>query len=445
METSKAVKVLKGAALIDGKGKDVLKNPVVVIEGSRIKEIGKEGQIKVPAEAALIEMNDYTLMPGMMDIHIHPAAYNISTFLNYRVSMLEVTPQLQLLYTLLHVQMCFEMGFTTLRCHPWHNPWATNYGIHNTAELVAIRDAIKTGIFAGPRLITGGKAINTNSHLELMVPSAAIRPPGSTADGPYELRKMVRNNLRIGCDFIKTCASGGGGTDKEEPEIRNLTQEELDAVVDEAHAYHKHCSCHCFTPLSQKMAVRAGVDTIEHCVFTDDDAIAAMREGNKILVPTLAHRSDRAIEVRRRQGAPEFVVQKMMRIQPHTKETFQKLYKAGIRMALGTDTTVDPEMATNAYELEIYVNYGMTPLEAIQTATKNAAEAIWLDKDTGTLEEGKFADILAIDGDPLKDIRILQDKQKIKMVMKEGTIFVDRRAGHEKYVISDEKWNWKRI
>jgi imidazolonepropionase-like amidohydrolase len=434
-------KVLRGRRLIDGKGGEVPKGACVLLEGPLIQAVGTERDMRLPRGAEVIDLPDCTLMPGLMDIHLHTSAYNILTFQNPRVAHFETTPQLQMLYTLLHAQMCFEMGFTTLRNHPW----VTAYGGANTAELVAIRDAIQAGVFAGPRLFVGGHAIITNSHLDLLHPGMALRQPGLTADGPWELRKLVRSQLRMGCDYIKTCASGGGGTEKEEPDIRNMTQEELDAIVDEAHAFHKRCACHCFTPAAQRMAVRAGVDTIEHCVFTDDEAIAMMKTEDKIIVPTLAHRSDRAIEVRRRAGSSEFVLKKMKKIQPYTKETFQKFHQAGIKIALGTDSQIDPEMGTSAHEMEIYVDYGMTPMEAIQTGTRNAAEALGLERETGTLEAGKWADIIAVEGNPLRDIRVLQDKSKIQMVMKEGKIFVFRKPGQEKYVIHDPDWGWKRI
>lgn len=433
------LKVLKGSRLIDGNGGEPIKNAVVVIDGKRIKEVGTENQVHVPDGAEIIDMGDCTLMPGLIDTHIHLGAPNVLTFRNYRVATFEVTPQLQMLYTLFHAQICFEMGFTTLR----DSAWLTAYGASNTAEVVAIRDAINAGIFAGPRLLVAGFTMITNSHLSLILPRGAILQPGTTADGPWELRKLARAQLRVGCDFIKTCASGGGGTDKEEPDIRNMTQEELDAIVDEAHAFGKLCACHCFTPEAQRMAVKAGVDTIEHCVFTDDEAITMMKEANKIVVPTLTHRSDRSIEIRRRTGAPEFVLNKMKKIQPYTKQSFQKIHEAGIKIAMGTDIEIDAEMGASAYELEIYVDYGMTPMEAIQTATKNAAEAIWLANDTGTLDTGKFADIIAIDGNPLEDIRVLQDRKNIKMVMKEGKTYVDKREEQKKYVIHDEDWNWK--
>ncbi|MEW6335193.1 MAG: amidohydrolase family protein [Thermodesulfobacteriota bacterium] len=433
--------LLKGARLIDGLGGAVLNNAAVVIEAGRISKIGVAETLAAPAGAEIIDMAGCTLMPGLLDIHLHCSAHNVLTFKNYRVSQLEVTPPLQMLYTLLHQQIMLEMGFTTLRDHPWPNA----YGGHNSVELVALRDAVEAGIFAGPRLVVGGYATMTGSHLDLIVPRGCRREPDATADGPWELRKLVRQQLRVGVDFIKTCASGGGGTDKEAPDVRNMTQEELDAVVDEAHALDKHCACHCFTPTAQKMAIRAGADTIDHCVFTDDEAIEMLVSEKKFIVPTLLHRSDRAIDVRKRVGTSDFTLNKMKMLQPTTKQTFQRYLRAGVKIAMGTDTQIDAEMGANAQELEIYVDYGMTPMEAIQTATKNAAEAIWLGKETGTLEPGKYADIIAVKGDPLSDIRVLQEKDKILIVMKEGKVLVDRREGHRKMVIHDEAWGWKRV
>lgn len=438
METTRpAVRVLRAARLVDGSGGEVSHDAVVVVEGSRIKAAGPASGIAVPAGAEVVRLDGCTLMPGLMDVHIHLSMFNARTYRNYRVAMFEVSPQLQMLCAVLHAQMCLEMGFTTLR----HLGYMTYLGL-DTAEMVAVRDAIDAGIIPGPRLLVAGWTMITGAHLDLVMPRNAPRAPGVTGDGPWELRKVARANIRIGCDVIKTCVSGGGGTDKEEPDVRNMTQEELDAIVDEAHAFHKRCACHCFTPQAQRMAVRAGVDTVEHIVFTDDEAIAMLKGENKIVVPTLAHRSDRAIEIRRRIGTPEFVLEKMKRIQPHTKESFQRMHQAGIKMAMGTDTGLDPDMGANAYELEIYVSYGMTPMEAIQTATKNAAEALGLERELGTLEPGKLADVIAVDGDPLADIRVLQDREKIRLVMKSGDVFVDRRKGYEKRVIQTDQTTW---
>jgi imidazolonepropionase-like amidohydrolase len=285
----------------------------------------------------------------------------------------------------------------------------------------------------------------TGSHLELIFPRAALRPGFSNADGPWELRKLARTNLRAGCDVIKTCASGGGGTDKEEPDVRNLTQEELDAIVDEAHALHKQAAVHCFTPDAHRMAIKSGCDTVEHMVFHDDDSLEKILEAGMWMTPTLAHRTDHAIQIRRDIGTPEFTLNKMKTIQPHCFKTFQRFYKEGVNIAMGTDMGFEPGMGSNAFELEIYVQLGMKPMDAILTATRNAAKALKLEHELGTLEIGKIADIVAVEGDPLADIRILQERNRIQLVMKEGKIYIDRRPGHSHEVIHADPDTWRKI
>lgn len=434
------VRVIRGGKLIDGNGGKVTKDPVIIVEGKRIKAIGVKGQLKEPAGAEVIDASKYTLMPGLFDCHLHLAAFNCSSFANYRVSIWEVTPQLQMLYMLFHAQMCLEMGFTTLR----DLGRATSRG-HFVYEAVAVRDAINAGIHVGPRLLVCGRPIITGSHLDLTLPRAAERKEGFTADGPWALRGLAREHLRAGADVLKTSVSGGGGTQDEEPDVRNMTLEELEAIVDEGHAFHKPTVAHCFTAESHKMCVRAKVDTIEHMVFHDKDSIAMIKDSGTPVTPTLSHRTDHAIEVRAKIGTPRNVLDKMKKIQPYTFDTFKVMHQAGIKIAMGTDLGPEPEIGTNARELELYVNLGMTPMEAIQTATKNAAEALWLGKDTGTLDNGKFADILAVDGDPSKDIGVLCSKDNIKMVMKEGEPWVDKISARQRRVIQFEPGSWKII
>jgi imidazolonepropionase-like amidohydrolase len=342
------------------------------------------------------------------------------------------------MYALFHAQLCFEMGFTTLR----DMGWSSTRGLM-TAEMCAIRDAIDTGLFPGPRILVHSWVVITGAHLDLLMPRAAMRISGETADGPWELRRLARTNLRIGCDGIKTCVSGGGGTDREEPEVRNMTQEELDAIVDEAHAFMKPAAAHCFTPETQRMAVKAGADTLEHMVFTDGEAIEEILDAKVWVTPTLAHRTDLALQIRRETGGTRFSLEKMKRIQPHCFATFQAMHKAGVNIAMGTDTSFDPDMGRNAYELEVYVSLGMTPMEAIVATTNNAAKAIGLSKQVGTIEAGKQADIIAVDGDPLADIRVLQHREKIAIVMKGGKVFVDRRPGFSREVIGVDAGSWK--
>lgn len=438
--TKGPTKAILCGTLIDGRGGKPVKNAVVLVQGNRITKVGEKGKLKPPPGAEAIDCSKFTVMPGMMDLHIHTAMHNCMTFHNHRVAQFETMPHLQQMYALFHAQNCFDMGFTTLRDLGMNGP----YGLL-VNEMCAVRDAINAGIVEGPRMLIAGFTTMTGSHLELIQPRAMYRWGFNTADGPWELRKLARKNMLAGCDVIKTCASGGGGTDKEEPDIRNMTQEELDAVVDEAHALHKHAAVHCFTTSAQRMALKAGADTIEHMVFHDDETIELIRKSGTPVTPTLSHRTDHAIQLRREHGTADFVLRKMKYLQPFCYKTFQKMYKAGVKIAMGTDMGFEPDMGSNAAELEIYVKLGMKPMDAILTATRNAAQALKMDKDIGTIESGKFADLIAVDGDPLAKIACLQQKKNITLVMKEGRVYADRRPGKNKNVVNVKPGDWKII
>lgn len=431
------VTAIRGDRLIDGQGNLVDQPAVVVWRHGEILSAGNCQEVDIPSGARVYDLTGCTLMPGMIDAHLHIAEFNPVTFGSYRAARMEVSPQLQAFYALFHSQICLEMGFTTLR-----DMGAQTYAGLNIQEMVALRDAIEAGIVTAPRLLVGGWATITGSHLDLIMPRTFPRVEGSTEDGPYGLRKLVRKHLRVGADFIKTCLSGGGGTDKEEPDIRNMTVEETEAVVDESHAFHKRTACHCFTAESQKRALRAGADTIEHCVWSDEEAIELLVEKDKYLTPTLAHRTDRAIEVRKSNGTPEFVTDKMKRIQADAFRTFQRLHEAGVKLAMGTDLQVDPEIGTDAMELEIYVQLGMSPMEALLTATRNAAEALGL-YNLGVLKPGFLADIIAIRENPLEDITVLQEQNNIACVVKEGQVVINKTGKDDKSVIVDQQWKNK--
>jgi imidazolonepropionase-like amidohydrolase len=434
------ITAIKGGRLIDGNGGAVVKDPVIVIKGDRIQAIGPAKDVKIPKNAEIVDAKKHTLMPGMMDNHLHLCMFNCLTFKNYRVAQWEVTPELQQLYALFHGQLCLDMGFTTLR----DMGFLTSRGLV-TNEMCAVRDAIDVGIFRGPRLVIGAFTVGTGSHLDLINPRAAQRMGFVTADGPDELRKLARTNLLQGADVIKTCASGGGGTDKEEPGVRNHTPDELFAIADEAHMNHKKCAVHAFTPEAQRAAIDAGADTLEHIVFSTDEMIAEIAEKQIPITPTLSHRTDHAINIRRDMGTPRFILNKMKEIQPFCYDSFQKYYEAGALIAMGTDMGYEPEMGQMAFELEVYVDLGMKPMHAIQTATKNAAIGLGLEDDLGTLEKGKLADIVVVDGDPSKNIKILQDKKKIAMVFKDGVKMVDRRPGQDLNVVQMEMGSWAKL
>lgn len=432
-----SIMAIKVGKLIDGNGGKVVKDAVIVVDGKRIKAVGPKDKVKVPKNAEIINAPKLTAMPGMMDLHIHMNMFNNLTFKNYRVAQWEVTPELQQMYMLFHSQLCLDRGFTTVR----------DLGIISsrglmTNQSVAVQQAIEAGIMAGPRIMCGAFTVGTGSHLDLINPRASLRNPEATADGPDEMRKLARKNLLHGADWLKTCASGGGGTDKEEPDVRNHTQEELDAIADEAHAQHKHISIHCFTPDAHRMAIKAGADTIEHMVFHDQDSLEKLVETQTPMTPTLLHRTDHAIELRRETGTPSFTLEKMKRIQPDCFKTFQAFYKAGVKIAMGTDMGFEPDMGSNADELAVYVELGMKPMDAIMTTTKNAAEALHLEADIGTLEAGKFADIVLVDGDPVQNIKVLGKRENIHMVFKEGKCYVDRRNGSDLKPFPSDYRDW---
>ena len=436
-----AVKIIRGKTLIDGNGGAPLEDPVIVVEGKRVKEVRTAKGFKAPAGAEELDCTSHVLMPGMMDLHIHLCMFNVLTFKNYRVAQWEVGPELQQMYMLFHGQLCLDRGFTTLR----DLGYISASGLM-TSNACAVRDAIDAGIIPGPRIVVGAFTTGTGTHLDLVNPRSSARNPEATGDGADAMRRLSRKNLLKGADVLKTCASGGGGTDKEEPDIRNHTQDELNAIVDEAHAQHKRCAVHCFTPDAQRMALDAGADTIEHMVFHSDEMIDRIIETGTPVTPTLLHRTDHAIELRKQIGTPEFIINKMKQIQPHCFETFQKMYKAGVKIAMGTDMGFEPGFGTNASELAVYVQLGMKPIDAISTATRNAADALGKGADLGTIENGKFADIIAVAGNPLDDIRVLEPRENIQLVMKEGDVYIDRRPGHPgKEVIHGKMGAWKII
>jgi imidazolonepropionase-like amidohydrolase len=240
---------------------------------------------------------------------------------------------------------------------------------------------------------------------------------------------LVRAEIRLGVDLFKTSASGGAAGHKEELWWRNYTAEELAALVDEAHAVGKRVAVHSHTAEATKRALRAGVDTIEHGTELDEECLALFQETGAFMVPTISIRSERARAGRAAGRAPAEVVRKYEHVAASGDKWFRRACEVGVQMALGTDTyrSLRDYWGKNAYELELMVERGMSPADALLAGTRNAAAALGALDRLGTLEPGKLADLLVVEGEPDRDVRVLQDPARLLVVMKEGQIVVDRR------------------
>ena len=416
--------ILKGGLLIDGNGGDTVSDPEVHIEDGRIVGVDSNASGAVINGAQVVDCGDCTLMPGMMDLHVHLSCANTADYEQTELANVIRTPAEMLLDAANHARLLLNCGFTTLRDLDWVTPQGRNF----VQEMGALRDAIAAGKLPGPRLIVGGFVLTTGSHHDRMLPRLFRRDPAYQGVGPWEVRRVARQNLRDGADLLKTCVSGGHCTFDRHDDLwdRNLTQDELNAIVDEAHAFQKPVAAHCHTPLSVKMAVEAGVNTVEHCTYVDDEAVSRLAASGVYNVPTLAPRGESVIAERRRRGAPDFVLAQAQEIADNCFASFECYREAGVKFAMGTDITRHPTFGSNARELAIYVSLGLTEMEAIQTTTRNAADALGMLDDLGTIEAGKIADIIAVDGNPLDDISRLQEMARIKLVVKEGNVAVNR-------------------
>jgi len=408
--------------LIDGTGGPVQENVTLHLANDLVERIEPGTISPPPAEAMVIDARRRTVLPGLMDLHVHlvngvtdPREPHIL------FGMLQSTTQMLTLWATRNVRLLLEAGFTTIRdVSSFMNP--------GNPEVLALRDAIQLGLVPGPRIVAGGWISQTAGHRDAFLPRNWVRDPEYLADSPWEVRKLIRRMVRDGVDLIKTSTSGGAGGHGEEIWWRNWTDEELAVLVDESHAYGKRVASHAHSAESVKRAVRAGVDTIEHGISMDDEAIELLAKQGGTLVPTLAARSERAISHRRKSGSPPHVMRKFEAAQAAGTTSFKKAHEAGVVIAMGTDTGrgLREYFGKNAYELTLMVEAGLTPMESLLAATKNAALALGRQDDLGTLQPGKQADLLVVDGNPLDDITVLEDQERIKLVMCGGRVAVDR-------------------
>ncbi len=396
--------------LIDGQGRDPVRGAVVVVDGESIVGVEPEGHI--PRDAEVIDASHLTVMPGMIDCHVHLMS-NPPKTMEQRLG----TPfSLQVAEALKNARTTLEHGFTSVR-----DAGGTPRGV---------KMAIDQGLFPGPRLRIAVSAISqTGGHGDATMPNGVrIRMPNAEVpenlvDGPEGARKTAREILRAGADQIKIMTSGGVLSPNDEPGATGMTPEEIAAVVYEAHAAHKRVMSHAQATQGILNAVVAGVESIEHGIYLDEHVVDEMLKRGTYLVATLiAPVSVLKLAEEKPGSMPEYGVRKSREVIEAHQASFRYAVERGVKIAMGTDTGVGIH-GTNAGELALMVEGGMTPMEAIVATTQTAAECSRLGHITGTIEVGKRADIIGIAGDPLEDIRVLEDRGRIPLVMKDGGVF----------------------
>jgi imidazolonepropionase-like amidohydrolase len=396
---------LKAARLIDVKGERVLSPAVVLIEDGRIVQVGSN--LAVPAGTRVIDLGQATLLPGLIDAHVHLTGVpENSGYKELGVSLARET-----LYGASNALKTLLAGFTAAR----------NVGAGGYSD-VALREAIDAGDLPGPRLLVSGPPLGiTGGHCDenLLPPRFHYREEG-VADGPWEARTKAREVIKYGADLIKVCASGGVLSKGDQPGAPQYSLEELRAIVEEAHRSGRKVAAHAHGTQSIKEAIRAGVDSIEHASLIDAEGLSLAKEHGTFLVMDI-YNDDFILEEGLKMGMLPESLQKEKAIGQLQRDSFSRAVKAGVRMAFGTDAGVYPH-GGNAKQFAVMVRFGMTPMQAIRAATLDAADLLgWKDK-IGSLEPGKLADVIAVQGDPLKDIRALED---VGFVMKNGVVVKD--------------------
>jgi imidazolonepropionase-like amidohydrolase len=408
--------VIHAGRLIDGVGRTARESASIVVENGRIAEVAA-GFVTAGDGDEVIDLKDYTVMPGLMDMHTH-LSFELS-----KQSYLEeftLNPTDNAIRSTRHARLTLLAGFTTVR----------DLG-DDGMTTVSLRNAIRAGTVVGPRIFTAGKSIaTTGGHAD---PTSgwcfALKgDPGAregVINGVDEARKAVRQRYKDGADLIKITATGGVLSMGSSGDNAQFTEDEIRAIVQTAKDYGFTVAAHAHGTEGMMRAVRAGVSSIEHGTYMTDEVMALMKKHGTVYVPTILAGVTVMERAREDDYLPEIVRPKAERIGPQIEGTFTRAYRSGVSIAFGTDTGVSPH-GENAREFELMVKCGMPPMEAIQAATLSCAKLLRIEKDLGTIEKGKIADVVAVRGDPLQDISLMRD---IRFVMKDGVVY--KRDGFE--------------
>jgi imidazolonepropionase-like amidohydrolase len=397
--------VIRPGHVLDVRTGQLRANQAIVIEGDKIMQIAASGDVKAAEGDTSIDLPDATLLPGLIDMHTH-LTFDLNS-LGYQG--LGISTAREALHGARNARRTLEAGFTTVR----------NLGAFDYAD-IALRDAINDGDVIGPRIVASGPALGiTGGHCdENLLPPAFHFQGGGVADGVEGVQHKVREVIKYGADVIKICATGGVLSKGDDPNASQYTLEEMKAIVADAHRLGRRVAAHAHGAQGVRWASEAGVDSVEHGHLMDDAAISTLKKNGTYLVPTLflGEYMEKNME---HSDVPDFSKQKMRDVIAAMRQNVGKAFAAGVKVAFGTDAAVYPH-GLNAGEFHVYVKLGMTPLAAIQTATINAADLLGWTGRVGSLEPGKWADMIAVDGDPTKDVTILEH---VKFVMKGGAVY----------------------
>ncbi|HUV69616.1 MAG TPA: amidohydrolase family protein [Terracidiphilus sp.] len=395
--------LVRAGHLVDVKTGKVLADETIVVVGDRIESIAPTATVKAEATDKVIDLSGLTVLPGLIDVHTHLTMNpDFDPYLE-----LTSTDAKEAINGVANARTTLLAGITSVR----------NVGADGFTD-VDLRDAINAGQVPGPHMLVSGPPLGiTGGHCdENLLPIQYHAVGDGVADGVAAVQHMVRQNIKYGADLIKICATGGVLSKGDDPQASQYTMEELQAIVADAHRLGRKVAAHAHGAQGILWATEAGVDSIEHGSYIDDKGIAGLKAHGTYLVPTL-YLEDWMIES---GHLPAFYQKKMMDVSAVAKGNIKRAIEAGVKIAMGTDAAVYPH-GLNAHELDVYVNQmGMTPLAALQTATTNAADLMGWTAKTGTLEAGKWADVIAVEKNPLEDIRTLED---VKFVMKGGVVY----------------------
>ena len=403
------VVAITAARMIDVTDGHIIANPVVLADNGRITAVGAADGIAIPADARRIDLPGLTLLPGLIDMHVH--LDSDPTIGGYRG--LEYAQSFSSVIGVKHAAVTLGAGFTTIR----------NLGSSNRND-IGLKQAIEAGYVPGPRIVPATYAIGaTGGHCDAteFQPEIKVETPG-IADGPDAIRAKVRQLRKMGAEVIKFCGTGGVFSKTTTVGAQQYSQAEMDALVAEAHMLGLKVAVHAHGTSGINAALRAGADTIEHASLADDESFALAKKSGAWFSMDV-YDDDYILAEGAKNGVFAESLEKERAIGLKQRQTFQRSVKAGVRHVFGTDAGVYPH-GTNGLQFSKMVEWGMTPLQAIQAATVNAGEALGRPGDVGTIAPGRYADIIAVAGDPLADVKALQ---MVAVVIKGGVVAKDAR------------------